>query len=189
MDVVLLILIAGFVVGIAGFSLMIVSIYNRFQQLKNGAEATLGQIKVALKKRLDMLTELLESVQSYARFERETLENVTRMRTEVLKVLSPEEIQKIDRESRRILGKVLVAVENYPDLKTSQTVQKLMDAVREVEDEIARQRYTYNNIVQEFNTKIDTIPSNFVAAMFGFRKMGYLEFDDITGRPDLRWSV
>ncbi len=190
MDVGLLIFIAGFIVVIAGFALMIVSIYNRFQQLKNGAEATLGQIKVALKKRLDMLTELLESVQSYARFERETLENITRMRTEVLKVSSPEEIQKIDRESRRILGNILVAVENYPDLKTSQTVQKLMDAVREVEDEIARHRYTYNNIVQEFNTKIDTVPSNLVAAMFGFRKMGYLEFEEeITRRPDLRWSV
>ncbi len=186
----LLILVAGLLIVVLGFAVMVIVYYNRFQRLKNGAEATLGQIKVALKKRLDMLTELLESVQSYARFERETLENVTRMRTEVLKVSSPEDVQKIDRESRRILGNIMVAVENYPDLKTSQTVQKLMDAVREVEDEIARHRYTYNNIVQEFNTKVDTIPSNIVAAMFGFDKMGYLEFEeDITRRPDLRWSV
>jgi len=190
MDIGLLIFVAGFIVIVVGFALMVVTTYNRFQQLKNGAEATLGQIKVALKKRLDMLTELLESVQSYARFERETLEKITRMRTEVMKVSSPEDIQKIDRESRRILGNILVAVENYPDLKTSQTVQKLMDAVKEIEDEIARHRYTYNNIVQEFNTKIDTIPSNIVAAMFGFRKMGYLEFEEeIARRPDLRWSA
>ncbi len=190
MDLGLLILIAGFIVIVVGFAIAVVSTYNRFQQLKNGAEATLGQIKVALKKRLDLLTELLESVQSYARFERETLESITRMRTEVMKVSSPEEVRKIDRESRRILGNILVAVENYPDLKTSQTVQKLMDAVKEIEDEIARHRYTYNNIVQEFNTKIDTVPSNIVAAMFGFRKMSYLEFEEeITRRPELRWSV
>jgi len=186
----ILIFIAGFLIVILGFAVVIVTNYNRFQQLKNGAEATLGQIKVALKKRLDMLNELLESVQSYARFERETLESITRMRTEVLKVSSPEDIQKIDRESRRVLGNILVAVENYPDLKTSQTVQNLMEAVREVEDEIARHRYTYNNIVQEFNTKIDTFASNIVAGIFGFRKMNYLQFEEeITRRPELRWSV
>ena len=189
MDLGLILLLAGFLIVVVAFVLMVVSIYNRFQQLKNGAEATLGQIKVALKKRLDMLAELLESVQSYARFERETLENITKMRTEVLKVTSAEDVQKIVRESRRILGNILVAVENYPDLKTSQTVQKLMDAVKEVEDEIARHRYTYNNIVQEFNTKIDTVPSNIVAAIFGFRKMPYLEFEEVERRPELRWSV
>ncbi len=186
----ILIVLAVAAVIAAIFAITSLIYYNRFQQLRNGAEATLSQIKVALKKRLDMLTELLESVQSYARFERDTLESITRMRTEVMKVSSPEDIQKIDRESRQILGNVLVAVENYPDLKTSQTVQKLMDAVREVEDEIARQRYTYNNIVQEFNTKMDTIPSNMIAAMLGYRKMSYLEFEEeIARRPELRWSV
>ncbi len=171
-------------------AISIISIYNRFQQLRNGAEATLGQIKVALKKRLDMLTELLESVKSYARFERETLEKITKMRTDVLKARSAEEIQKIERESRRILGAITVTVENYPDLKTSETVKKLMDATKEVEDEIARHRYTYNNIVQEFNTKIDTFPSNFVAKLFGFGKMRYLEFEEETEKgPELGWQL
>ena len=190
MDLSYLILLAGFLLVVIGFAFVVITNYNRFQQLKNGAEATLNQIKVALKKRLDMIQELVEAVQSYARYERETLENITRMRTEVLKVASAEDVQKIDRASRQILGNIMVAVENYPDLKTSETVQKLMDAVREVEDEIARHRYTYNNIVQEFNTKVDTFPSNIVASMFGFTKLSYLHFEEeIARRPDLRWNV
>ena len=189
-SLILLVVIALVLVILIAFVAIVVGTYNRFQQLKNASEATLGQIKVALKKRLDMISELLETVQSYARFERETLERIVQMRTEVMKAQSPRDVQKIDRESRQILGNILVTVENYPDLKTSQTVQKLMDAVREVEDEIARHRYTYNNIVQEYNTKIDTIPSNIIANIFGFGKLDYLEFEEeITRRPDLRWSV
>ena len=166
-----------------------VSIFNRFQRLRNGAEATLGQIRVALKKRLDMIAQLVEAVQSYAKFERETLEKITQMRTSVLKA-DAREIQDIEAESRRILGNILVSVENYPDLKTSETVKQLMDAVREVEDEIARHRYTYNNIVQEFNTMTDVVPSSVIASMLGFVKMDYLQFEEeISTRPEIRWQV
>ena len=186
----LLLVVVFALLFLMAFVAIVVGTYNRFQQLKNASEATLGQIRVALKKRLDMITELLETVQSYAKFERETLERIVQMRTEVLKAQSPRDVQKIDQESRQILGNILVTVENYPDLKTSQTVQKLMDAVKEVEDELARHRYTYNNIVQEFNTRIDTVPSNVIASMMGLSKLDYLEFEEeITRRPDLRWSV
>jgi len=75
-------------------------------------------------------------------------------------------------------GGLLAVAENYPDLKTSQTVQDLMGAVRGIEDEIARQRYTYNNIAQQYNTMTDTIPSNLVAGVMGFEKLQYLEFGE-----------
>ena len=166
-----------------------ISIYNRFQTLKNGSVATLGQIRVALKKRLDMISQLLDSVQSYAKFETSTLEKITQMRTSVLKA-DTGAIANIEAESRQILGKILVSVENYPDLKTSETVRKLMDSVKDVEDEVARHRYTYNNIVQEFNTMTDVVPSNICASLFRFVKLDYLEFEeDITKRPDLKWHV
>jgi len=73
--------------------------------------------------------------------------------------------------------------ENYPDLKTNATVMNLMDAVRGVEDEIARQRYTYNNISQQFNTLRDVIPSNFVARILGLPKLEYLEFEEAIQTP------
>ncbi len=156
----------------------IIAVYNRFQSLKNGASATLGQIKVALKKRLDMIGQLVDSVKSYASFEKDTLTKITQMRTQVMNTQSAEKIQDIEKQSREVLGKLMVSVENYPQLKTSETVNQLMQAVKSVEDEIARNRYTYNNIVQEFNTKIDVIPSNIVAGMFGMKKMDYLNFGE-----------
>jgi len=169
-------------------ALAVVLIYNRFKQLRNASEATLNQIKVALKKRLDMISQLVESVKNYAKFEKEVLEKITEMRMGVTKVTKAEEIRKIDRESRKFLGMIRVTVENYPKLKTSRTVKELMRAVREVEDEIARHRYTYNNIVQEYNTKMDTIPSNLVAKLFGLERMGYLEFEkEIRKKPELKW--
>ncbi|HIH44396.1 MAG TPA: LemA family protein [Candidatus Methanoperedenaceae archaeon] len=165
------------------------SIYNRYQQLKNGSLATLGQIRVALKKRLDMISQLAESVQSYAKFEKQTLEKITEMRSNVLRA-DASAIASIEAESRRILGNILVSMENYPNLKTQETVGQLMGAIKDVEDEIARHRYTYNNIVQEFNTMTDVVPSNIVGSTLGFTKLTYLEFEEeISKRPDLKWQV
>jgi LemA protein len=74
-------------------------------------------------------------------------------------------------------------MENYPDLKTVTTVTSMMDSIKNLEDEIARQRYTYNNISQEFNTMMDTIPSNFVAKLMGLIKLEYLQFEEAIKTP------
>ncbi len=166
----------------AGFVLYFVGIYNRFFSLKNSSEATLGQIRVAMKKRLDMIDQLLGSVKSYAQFEREILEKVTAMRARVGNA-GPTDLNEIERESRSVLGRLFAVAENYPDLKTSTTVMNLMDAVRGVEEEIARQRYTYNNISQEYNTLVDVIPSNFVARLLGLGKLAYLDFEEAIATP------
>ncbi len=189
MGILSIILVAVAVIIIILLVAYLTSIYNRYQRLKNGSLATLGQIRVALKKRLDMISQLVESVQSYAKFEKGTFEKITEMRASVLKA-DAGAIANIEAESRRILGNILVSVENYPDLKTSETVRPLMDAVKDIEDEIARHRYTYNNIVQEFNTMTDVVPSSMVASLFGFIKLPYLEFEEeIARRPDLKWQI
>ena len=159
-----------------------VGMYNRFFSLKNSSEATLGQIRVAMKKRLDMIDQLLGAVKSYAKFEKETFEKVTAMRASVA-TASPGDLNKMEAESRSIFGRLLAVAENYPDLKTSTTVTSLMDAVKGIEDEIARQRYTYNNISQEFNTMMDTIPSKFIGRMIGLVKLEYLQFEDAIKTP------
>jgi LemA protein len=159
-----------------------VGIYNRFVSLRNSSEATLGQIRVAMKKRLDMIDQLLGAVKSYAKFEKETLERVTAMRASVA-TASPGDLNKVEAESRSIFGRLLAVAENYPDLKTSTTVTSLMDSVKSLEDEIARQRYTYNNISQEFNTMIDTIPSNFIGKLMGLAKLEYLQFEEAIKTP------
>jgi LemA protein len=182
MDWILLIIVAIVVVVLIGLILWVVGIYNRFVSLKNSSEATLGQIRVAMKKRLDMIDQLLGAVKSYAKFEKETLERFTAMRASVA-TAGPGDLNKVEAESRSIFGRLLAVAENYPDLKTSGTVMSLMDSVKNLEDEIARQRYTYNNISQEFNTMIDTIPSNFVAKLMGLIKLEYLQFEEAIKTP------
>ncbi|WP_292364881.1 MULTISPECIES: LemA family protein [unclassified Methanoculleus] len=176
-DIISLVLIAVVVLIVIGIAAAGVGIYNRFFSLKNSAEATVGQVKVAMKKRLDMIEQLLGAVKSYAAFEKETLTEVTAMRSRIGSA-GPGDLNELERESRSVLGRLLAVAENYPDLKTSQTVQNLMGAVQGVEDEIARHRYTYNNIAQQYNTMTDTVPSNLVAGVMGFKKLEYLEFGE-----------
>jgi len=182
LDTVTMIILAIIVIVLIGLVLWFVGVYNRFFTYKNAAEATLGQIRVAMKKRLDMIEQLLGAVKSYARFEKETLEKVTQMRASVLKG-TPGELNAIERESRSLLGTLIATAEAYPDLKTSTTVMSLMDSVKSLEEEIGRQRYTYNNIAQSFNTMMDTIPSSFVGRIIGLLKLEYLQFEEAIATP------
>jgi LemA protein len=177
MDWILLVIVGVIVLVVVGIILWAIGIYNRFYTLKNSSEATLGQIRVAMKKRLDMIDQLLGAVKSYAKFEKETLEKVTAMRASVA-TAGPGDLNKVEAESRSIFGRLLAVAENYPDLKTNTTVMSLMDSVKNIEDEIARQRYTYNNISQEFNTMLDTIPSNFIGRLMGLLRLEYLQFEE-----------
>ena len=181
-DIIGWIILAVIAIVIIGLVLWVVGIYNRFVSLKNSSEATLGQIRVAMKKRLDMIEQLLGAVKSYAKFEQETFTKVTAMRASVA-TAGPGDLNKVETESRSIFGRLLAVAENYPDLKTSQTVTSLMDSVKSLEEEIARQRYTYNNISQEFNTMMDTIPSTFIGHMVHLSKLEYLQFEEEIKTP------
>jgi LemA protein len=169
----LFVLLALFIVVV----IYVINIYNRLQSLRNGASATLSQIRVAMKKRLDMVEQLVDMVKSYAHFEKETLEKITRMRTD-LSSANPGDIRKINRNSLSLLSDIRAVAESYPVLKTSDAVINSMSAIREVEDEISRHRYTYNNIIQELNTMIDTLPSSFVASSAKMTKKEYLSFEE-----------
>jgi LemA protein len=130
-----------------------------------------------MKKRLDMVEQLVDSVKSYAHFEQETLEKITRLRTG-LGDAGPVAIQKINSDSRSLLAGINAVAESYPNLKTSETVITTMNAIRDVEDEISRHRYTYNNIIQEFNTMLDTLPSSFIGSSARLHKQEYLNFEE-----------
>ena len=160
-------------------------LFNRLYRFKNAADANIGQIRVAMKKRLDMIEQLLGAVKSYVRYERGVFETVASMRAKVFEA-GTQGLSEIDLESRRITGSIVAVAEDYPELKANETVNKLMDAVVSVEDEIARHRYTYNNIVQTFNTMVDTIPSNVVASSAGLDKLDYLRFEEeVEERPEI----
>ncbi len=160
-----------------------VTYYNRLFRFRNAAEAELGQVRVAMKKRFDMIEQLLGAVKGYTQFERGVFEKVAELRAQVM-TAGPQSLSDIQRESANLFGSIRAVAEAYPDLKASETVKQLMAAIVSLEDEIARQRYTYNNIVQEFNTMRQTIPSNFVASLLGMQKLEYLQFgDEIESAP------
>ena len=182
LDLITIIVLVIVAIVVIGLVLWFVGIYNQFYRYRNAADATLGQIRVAMKKRLDMIEQLLGAVKSYAKFEKETLTKVTEMRASVLKG-TPAQLNTIERESRALLGTLIATAEAYPDLKTSQTVTSLMDSVKGVEEEIARQRYTYNNIVQQFNTMLDVLPSSIIGRLIGLLKLEYLQFEEAISTP------
>ncbi len=183
MDILVIVIVLSVVILI--YSL---SVYNRLKSLKNAGDAALSQARVAMKKRLDMIEQLVESVKSYAKFEQETLLKITSMRASLGKA-GPDDLNKMNVEMRDLLGNIIVVAENYPALKTSETVTATMDAIKDIEDEIARHRYTYNNIIQEFNTMLDTIPSKYVGRSVGLRKKVYLDFwEEELDRPVVSWG-
>ena len=179
-----------FTLGIIGVLVVVILViiglfitsYNRLFRFRNAADAELGQIRVAMKKRFDMIEQLLGAVKGYTKFEREVFEKVAMLRAQVMNA-GPSNLADIQRESANLFGSIRAVAEAYPDLKASETVKKLMDAIASLEDEIGRQRYTYNNVVQEFNTMVDTIPTNFVAGILGMRKLDYLKFGDEIEAP------
>lgn len=162
-----------------------IGIYNTFFRLKNSSEATFNQIRVAMKKRLDLINQLRQSTESYSKYERGTFEEVTAMRTAV-ETAKPEELDRIDAESKNLLGRLFAVVENYPNLKASTLVTDLMTSIRNIEDEISQHRYEYNKITQAFNTLMDTIPTNIVGKIIGLKKLYYIDFEEeITTIPKI----
>lgn len=163
-----------------------VNIYNDFKKYRNAADATMGQVKVAMKKRLDMIEQLLGAVKGYVKHERELFESIARLRAGID---TAENLGELETETRTITGSLLAVAEAYPDLRASEGVQNLMEAIIDVEDEIARHRYTFNNVVQEYNTMQETIPSSLLAGYAGASKLGYLEFEEkIENPPDISVS-
>lgn len=152
--------------------------YNRFVNLKNGIESNLKQISVALKKRLDLIDQVVASVKGQMKFEKGTLTEVTKLRSGIRGQMDAEQAKKVDAASSKVISGFQIQVENYPNLKSNENVSQLITSVNELEEEISRLRYVYNNTVQEFNTKTQTIPSNIVAGISGFAKNKYLEFDE-----------
>jgi LemA protein len=182
--VVLLLIVVLIIILIAYFF----SVYNRLKSLRNAGDATLSQARVAMKKRLDMIEQLVEAVKSYAKFEQDTLTKITSMRASIGKA-GPNELNKVDSEMKGLLGNIIAVAENYPALKTSETVTVTMNAIKDIEDEIARHRYTYNNIIQEYNTMLDTIPSKYIGRSVGLSKKEYLDFfDEELKRPVVSWG-
>ncbi|MBI3034071.1 LemA family protein [Candidatus Woesearchaeota archaeon] len=175
-------------VGVVLVGVYAMATYNRFINLRNGIESSFNQINVALKKRLDLIGEVVDSTKGIMKFEKGTLTEITKLRGQAAGNLTPELAAKLSNATGRIAGAISVQVEAYPKLSSNENVKQLVDSLQEVEQQIAQLRYTYNNTVQEFNTSREMFPSSIIAGMFGFSKNSYLQMkepqESLEKRPD-----
>lgn len=149
--------------------------YNQFKEQQNQIQGNFAQIKVTLKKRLDMIQQLLGAVEGYATFEKETHIKVTKLRSAVSRA-THDQMNTIDSMSSTLLGQLYAVAENYPDLKSELIIQNLFAAIKDIEKEIAERRYSYNNLIIAYNTLCDLLPTIIYARLFRFNHLPYLDF-------------
>ncbi|GAB4296200.1 MAG: LemA family protein [Ignavibacteriaceae bacterium] len=171
-----------FIAIIAVVVIFFVSIYNSLVKLRNQVKNAWSQIEVQLKRRHDLIPNLIETVKGYMKHERELLENVTKYRSQAMDASSVGEKAKAEGLLSGALGQLRVQVENYPDLKANQNFLALQEELTSTENKISFSRQNYNDQVLFYNNKIQMFPSNFVAGMFGFKEEEFFEIEDKSER-------
>ncbi len=148
----------------------VMSTYNALVRLKNTVKEAFSTMDVYLKKRWDLIPNLVETVKGYAKHEKETLEGVIRLRNGAYDKMSPEEKINANQELSRGITKIMALAENYPDLKANENFKDLSAQLTRVEEDIANSRKYYNAVVRNFNDKVEMFPSNIIASLFKFKE-------------------
>ncbi|MEI7488455.1 MAG: LemA family protein [Chryseobacterium sp.] len=164
------------------FLLYGVSIYNRLVKLKNLVQEAWSSIDVMLKKRHDLIPNLVETVKGYATHERETLDSVTRARAQAVGANSVESKEAAEKNLNQAIMNLFAVAEQYPDLKANTNFQQLQSELTSIENDIEKSRRYYNGTVRENNTLVESFPSNIIANMYKFEKSPFFELDNIAER-------
>ena len=163
---------------IAFLVFFVVSMYNSLIRLRNQVKNAWSQIDVQLKRRHDLIPNLLEAVKGYMVHERETLQNITNARTQAMSATTVEDKSKAELKLTDAMTKFNLVVENYPDLKANQNFLSLQEELSSTENKISFSRQNYNDQVLYYNNKIEMFPSNILAGMFNFTKEAFFELED-----------
>jgi len=169
------------IIGV-GFVLLAVGIYNGLITLRNRANNAWAQVDVQLRRRYDLIPNLMETVRGYAKHEREVFQKVTEARSKAMDAESVKEQEKAENMLTGALKSLFAVAENYPDLKASQNFMMLQEELAGTEGKIAYARQFYNDTVMKFNTKQQVFPSNIIADMFGFKEKEYFEIEEPAAR-------
>ncbi len=177
MDTLLILgIIVIFVVVI--FLLIFVSYYNRIIRLENRIDNSWAQIDVQLRRRAELIPNLIETVKGYMKHEKEVLENVTKARTSLMDAKTPQKNIEADNMLTGALKTLFAVAENYPDLKANQNFLNLQDELTHTEDKIAYSRQHFNDTVLSFNNTIETFPGNFFARRMGKKTREMLQIPE-----------
>jgi len=164
------------------FLLYGVSVYNKLVRLRNLVQEGWSSIDVMLKKRHDLIPNLVETVKGYATHEKETLENVTRARNLALGANSVEAKEAAEKNLNQAMMNLFAVAEQYPDLKANANFQQLQAELTSIENDIEKSRRYYNGTVRENNTAVESFPSNIIANMYKFEKSPFFELQNVAER-------
>ena len=157
--------------------------YNRFVRLSHQVDNSLAQINVQLKKRSDLVPNLLNSVKGYMKHERKIISEVTEARKALVGARNMEKKMKAGNKLQSALKSIFAIAENYPDLKANQNFMQLQEELSGTENKIAYSRQFYNDNVQEFNREIQQFPTNFVASMFKYKEKEFFKTKGVEREP------
>ncbi len=155
-------------------------LYNTLVGKKNQVENAFASIDAMLKKRYDLIPNLVASVKTYMKHERNVLTEITALRTKAISGnLSTEDRIDIDNKISKAIGGIMVAVENYPELKASQNFLQLQAAINETEEQISAARRAYNSAVTDYNNATEMFPTNIIAGIAGFKRKKVFEITEV----------
>ena len=171
LEIIALVCVVGLILALLAY---LVATYNRLVTLRNRVENAWAQIDVQLKRRYDLIPNLMETVKGYMKHEKETLENITKYRAQLV-TGSVEERAKANNMLTQTLKSLFAVAENYPKLEASQNFRMLQEELAGTENKISYIRTAYNDSVLEYDNALEMFPSNMVANMFGFKPRQYFE--------------
>jgi LemA protein len=170
--------------------LAVVAMYNRLVRLRNRAENSWSQVDVQLRRRYDLIPNLVEAVKGYASHERATFDEVTQARTAAQQAKGVEDQAKAENMLTAAIGRLFAVAEAYPELRATENFQQLQAQLADVEQNIAVSRQVYNDTVLSYDNALETVPTNIVAGLFNFSPRAYFETEDATREaPSVQFST
>jgi len=166
--------------------LFIIRIYNRLVALRNRVDEAEADIDVQLKRRYDLIPNLLETVKGYAAHEKEVFEKVTQARTAAMSATSMAEKSGTENMLTGALKTLFAVAENYPELKANQNFLALQEELTDTENKVSAARRFYNGLVRDFNIAIEVFPTNLMARSLGFTKRGMFEIEEAAEREAVK---
>lgn len=151
------------------------ALYNSFVKLNNKVKEAFSTMDVYLKKRWDLIPNIVETVKGYAKHEKDTLKEVVELRNSTYDKMSDEEKIKTNEQLSSGINKIMALAEAYPDLKANENFKDLSNQLTKVEDDIANSRKYYNGVVRIYNNKVEMLPSNIFAGLFGYKSKAMFE--------------
>ena len=163
--------------------IFLIGMYNSLVQLRVRADSSWSDIDVQLKRRHDLIPNLVETVKGYATHEKGTFENIAKFRSQAMQATNPADKAVAENQLTGALKSLFAVAENYPELKASEQFTQLQGALSQTEDSIQNSRRYYNAVVRDLNTKIQSFPTNFLAGMFGFQQKQFFETTEADREP------